>query len=129
MFTKHIQFHRSRDVRDHDFWSRWRHGHELPSHDHGHELPSHDHGHELPSHDHGHDHGDLFVYSKSEYTLKSVSVSGRPSGRLHDNFRTDDPIVTKFSTQMYLIKVSVEFEDEQNSSRIYWVITKNVIIH
>jgi hypothetical protein len=28
----------------------------------------------------------IFVYSKSEYTLESVSVSVRPSVRLHDNF-------------------------------------------
>ena len=26
-----------------------------------------------------------FVYSKSEYTLESVSVSSRPAVRLHDN--------------------------------------------
>jgi hypothetical protein len=67
----------------------------------------------------------VFVYSKSEYTLESVSMSGR----LHDNSWKTNPIDVKFCTQYYLIKISVEFEDEQNSSRIYWVIAKNVIIH
>ncbi len=61
----------------------------------------------------------LFVYSKSEYTLESVSVSGRPAVRLHDNFWRNKPIVMKFSTQYYPMNISVEFEDEHDSSRIY----------
>lgn len=40
----------------------------------------------------------LFVYSKSEYTLKSVSVSVRPSVRLSNNSRKDDPNELKFCT-------------------------------
>jgi hypothetical protein len=34
----------------------------------------------------------FFVYSKSEYTIKSVSVSGR----IHDNSSKANPIVMKF---------------------------------
>ena len=68
------------------------------------------------------------MYSKSEYTLESVSVSVRPSGRLHDNFRKESQIVMKVSTQFSLINVSVEFEDEKDPSRNGWVIEKNVII-
>ena len=64
------------------------------------------------------------MYSKSEYTLESVSVSVR----LHDNFWKDSPVVMKFSTQHYLINISVKFEDENNSSRIYWVTARNIII-
>jgi hypothetical protein len=60
----------------------------------------------------------IFVYSKSEYTLESVSVSGRPSVYTIIPERLN-PIDVKFCTQYYLIKISVEFEDEQNSSRIY----------
>jgi hypothetical protein len=71
----------------------------------------------------------VFVHSKSEYTLELVSMSGRPSGRLHDNSWKTNPIDVKFCTQYYLIKISVEFEDEQNLLRIYWVIAKNFIIH
>ncbi len=71
----------------------------------------------------------IFVYSKNEYTLESVSMSVRPAGRLRDNSWKTNPINVKFCTQYYLIKISVEFEDDQNSSRIYWVIVKNVIIH
>ncbi len=70
----------------------------------------------------------LFVYSKSEYTLELVSMSVRPAGRLHDNFWKAHPIAMKFSTQHYLIKISVEFEDQNNSSRIYWVTARNIII-
>ena len=55
----------------------------------------------------------FFVYSKSEYTLESVSVSGR----LHDNSPKARPIVTKFSIQNGLINISVEFEDENDWSR------------
>jgi hypothetical protein len=44
----------------------------------------------------------IFVYSKSEYTLKSVSVAVRPSvrpaGRLHDNSWKTNPIELKFCT-------------------------------
>ncbi len=70
----------------------------------------------------------LFVYSKSEYTIESVSVSVRPSGRIHDNFWKDSPIVMKFSTQHYLINISVEFEDEPNSPKIYWVSASSILI-
>ncbi len=34
----------------------------------------------------------------------------------------------KFCTQHYLNNISLEFEDENNSSRIYWVIARNIII-
>jgi hypothetical protein len=34
----------------------------------------------------------------------------------------------KFCTQIYLINISLEFEDENNSSRIYWVTARNIII-
>ena len=57
----------------------------------------------------------FFVYSKSEDTLKSVSVSGR----LHDNSREPHPIVMEFLSQLHLIDISVEFEDEPNLPRIY----------
>ena len=66
----------------------------------------------------------FLVYSKSEYTLESVSVSGR----LHDNFWKNSPIVMKFSTQHYLINISLEFEDEPNSPRIYWVSASSILI-
>ena len=66
----------------------------------------------------------IFVCSKSEYTLKSASVSGR----LHDNLWKSHPIVMKFSIELYLINISPEFEDENDSSRNDWVIAKNVII-
>ncbi len=68
----------------------------------------------------------IIVYSKSKYALESVSV--RPSSRLHDNSWKPNPIVMKFCTQNYLINISVEFEDENNSSRICWVTVENVII-
>jgi hypothetical protein len=70
----------------------------------------------------------IFVYSKSEYTLKSVSVSVRAAGRLHDYSWKAHSIVMKFSTQLYLINISLEFEDENNLSRIYWVTPRNIII-
>jgi len=35
---------------------------------------------------------------KSEYTIESVSVAGRPAVRLHDNSRTENPIPMKLST-------------------------------
>ena len=43
-----------------------------------------------------------------------------PSVRLHDNFRKNNPIVMKFSTLHYPMNISVEFEDEFDSSTIYW---------
>jgi hypothetical protein len=55
----------------------------------------------------------FFVYSKSEYTIESVSVPGR----LHDNSSKAHPIVMKFCTQNCLINISVEFEDGNDSSR------------
>ena len=64
------------------------------------------------------------MYSKSEYTLESVSVSVR----LHDNSSKAHPIVMKFCTQNCLINISVEFEDENDSSKNGLVIAKNVII-
>ncbi len=51
-----------------------------------------------------------------------------PPVRLHDNSWKANPIVMKFGTQHYLINISVEFEDENNSSRIYWVTARNIII-
>ena len=63
----------------------------------------------------------FFVYSKSEYTLESVSMSVRPSvrpsGRLHDNSSQFHPIELKFCAQNCLINISVEFEDEKDPSR------------
>jgi len=70
----------------------------------------------------------IFVYSKSEYTLESVSVSVRPSVRLHDNFWKNSPIVMKFSTQHYPMNISVEFEDGHDSSRIYWFLAGTTVI-
>ncbi len=69
----------------------------------------------------------IFVYSKSEYTLR-IGQCVRPAGRLHDNFWKANPIVVKFFTQHYLKNISLEFEDENNSSRIYWVTGRNIII-
>jgi hypothetical protein len=66
----------------------------------------------------------LFVYSKSEYTIESVSVSGR----LHDNFSQLHPIELKFCIQNCLINISVEFKDENDLSRHDWAIKKIVII-
>ena len=66
----------------------------------------------------------VFVYSKSEYTLESVSMSGR----LHDNSSQLHSIELKFGTQNCLINISVEFEDEKDPSRNGWVIEKLVII-
>jgi len=60
------------------------------------------------------------VYSKSEYIRKSVSMSGR----LHDNVWKAHPIVMEFSTELYLINISAEFEDENDSSRNGWFIPK-----
>ena len=70
----------------------------------------------------------VFVYSKSEYTLESVSVSVRPSVRLHDNSSQLHPIALKICTQNCLINISVEFEDENDPSRNDWAIEKIVII-
>ena len=64
------------------------------------------------------------MYSKSEYTLESVSVSGR----LHDNSSQLHSGELKFCAQNCLINISVEFEDEKDPSRNGWVIEKIVII-
>ena len=64
------------------------------------------------------------MYSKSEYTLESVSVSGR----LHDNSLQIHSIELKFCVQNCLINISVEFEDEKDPARNGWVIEKIVII-
>ena len=64
------------------------------------------------------------MYSKSEYTLESVSVSVR----LHDNSSQFHPIELKFCAHNCLINISVEFEDENDPSRNGWVIEKIVII-
>jgi hypothetical protein len=66
----------------------------------------------------------LFVYSKSEYTLESVSMSVR----LHDNSSQLHSIELKFCTQNCLINISVEFEGENDPSRNDWAIKKVVII-
>ena len=68
------------------------------------------------------------MYSKSEYTLESVSMSVRPAGRLHDNSSQLHSIELKFGAQNCLINISVEFEDEKDPSRNGWVIEKIVII-
>ncbi len=68
------------------------------------------------------------MYSKSEYTLESVSVAVRPAGRLHDNSSQLHSIELKFCAQNCLINISVEFEDEKDPSRNGWVIEKIVII-
>jgi hypothetical protein len=57
----------------------------------------------------------FFVYSKSEYTLESVSESVR----LHDNSSKAHPTVMKFCTQ---------FEDENDWSKPSKIVAKNVII-
>ncbi len=55
----------------------------------------------------------LFVYSKSEYTIESVSVSVR----LHDNSSQLHLIELKFCAHHCLINMPVEFEDENDLSR------------
>lgn len=50
------------------------------------------------------------LYSKSEYTLESISVCVRPSVRLHGNRQAQSQISMKFSAQFHLNKISVEFE-------------------
>ncbi len=55
----------------------------------------------------------LVVYSKSEYTLESVGMSGR----LHDNSSQLHSSELKFCAQNCLISISVEFEDEKDPSR------------
>ena len=52
----------------------------------------------------------------------------RPSGRIHDNSSQLHPIELKFCTQISLINISVEFEDENDPSRNDWAIEKIVII-
>ncbi len=66
----------------------------------------------------------VIVYSKREYTLESVSMSGR----LSDNSAKAYPIVMKFCAQNRLIDISVEFEDENDWSTPSRFIAKNVII-
>ena len=51
-----------------------------------------------------------------------------PSGRLHDSFWKAYPVAMKFSTQRYLINISVEFEYESNSSRIHWISGSSILI-
>ena len=63
------------------------------------------------------------MYPKSEYTLESVSVSGR----LHDRSSQLHAIELKFCAQNFLINISAEFEDEKDPSRNGWVIEKIVI--
>jgi hypothetical protein len=48
----------------------------------------------------------------------------RPAGRIHDNSWNVSPIVVKFSTQNFLINISVEFEDENDWSRNGLVIAQ-----
>ena len=69
----------------------------------------------------------LFVYSKSEYTLKSVSMSVRPAVNTIAPEKTH-PIVMKFLPQLYLINISVEFEDELNLPRISWISATSILI-
>ena len=61
---------------------------------------------------------------KDEYTLKSVSMSGR----LHDNSRNNGLTALKFFTQHCHINISVKFEDEPNSLRIFWFSIGNTLI-
>ncbi len=73
----------------------------------------------------------VFVYSKKWVHSRigqCVRPAVRPSGRLHDNYWKANPIVVKFCTQHYLINISLEFEDENNSSRIYLFTARNIII-
>ena len=57
----------------------------------------------------------IFVYSKNEYTLKLVSVFGRPFKRQFQNGSSDhrETVPTALSE----IDISVEFEDEPYSFR------------
>jgi len=57
-----------------------------------------------------------------------VCPAGRPSGRLHDNFRKENQTELKFSTPFSLIDISVEFEDELNRLYHCWVIKETHII-
>jgi hypothetical protein len=57
-----------------------------------------------------------------------ISRCVRPSSRLHDNSSKAHLIAMKFCTQNCLINISVEFEDENDSSRNGLFIAKNVII-
>ena len=61
---------------------------------------------------------------KNEYTLKSVSVSGR----LFDNSRNKALTALNFFTQHHRTNVSVEFEDGPNSFRIFWFSIGNTLI-
>ena len=70
----------------------------------------------------------IFVYSKSEYTLESVSVSGRPSVNTI-TFERRVRLWWNFLHSNCLINISVEFEDENNSSRICWVTAKSIITY
>jgi len=62
----------------------------------------------------------FIVYSKSEYTIGSVSVPGR----IHDNSSKANPIVMKFCAWNRLIDISVEFEDENDWSTPSWFMAK-----
>ena len=68
----------------------------------------------------------FFVYFK-KYTIESVCVSGRPSGREHDNCWEYQPIVMKFSVQNPLMNISVEFVDEDHRTSGSRVIAKILI--
>ena len=59
----------------------------------------------------------LFVYSKSEYTLESVSMSGRPAVYTITREKVR-AIGLKFFIQIYLVYISLEFEDGHDSSSI-----------
>ena len=65
-----------------------------------------------------------FLCTQKVNTLSNRSVC--PSGRLHDNFLTESPIVMKFYTQFCLIYISVEFEDEPQRSSISWFTAQNI---
>ena len=66
----------------------------------------------------------IFVYSKSSYTIESVSVSGR----LHHNSLKRDLVVIKFCTQNCIINIPIEFEDETDWARPSCVIVNRLII-
>ena len=59
----------------------------------------------------------LFLCTQKVSTLESVSVSVRPSVRLHDNSSQLHSIELKFCAQNCLINISVEFEDETDPSK------------
>ena len=69
----------------------------------------------------------FFVYSK-KWVHSKIGQCVRPAVRLHDNSRKTHPIVMKILPQLYLINISVEFEDEPNLPRIYWVSARSILI-